>query len=441
MPASRRIQLAASLGLSLLLAALPAAAEDPGAPAPAAGQVSQGTQGRGPGPRRVDKIRVHGLIRTKEFVVRRELGFREGDVITQEMFDLAITRLWNTTIFARVQGHLEDEQGQTVCVLDLEDRWTLNPLIGYGAGGSAFFFRLGAADNNILGRFLEVQAQYQYFDGFHGGQIIVRDPRLLDERMELLVQAERLVRPRPGFSDQRTQIISEIAKQHWQDRMRFGFRVNAFMDRFLSPLDPPERFPAPTETLLLSPTFRVGRVDTVRLRQTGASLEVRPGLGLTTSDVTSQYVQMIGEAMGFAMVGERLNLAMRLRAGTVSRVPEHLQLYVGGLDLLRGFRDNHLRTNVYALENAEVRFVAFDSTWVALMPTVFADAVVSRNQVGVPRFDASAGAGLRVLVPKFVGTGLRADFATPLTQAASFEVTLGVYQFFDASSVAKIESF
>jgi outer membrane protein assembly factor BamA len=441
MPASRRKWLAASLGLSLLLAALPAAAQDPGAPAPATGQASQGTQDRWPGPRRVDKIRVLGLIRTQEYVVRRELGFREGDVITQEMFDLAITRLWNTTIFARVQGHLEDEQGQTVCVLELEDRWTLNPLIGYGAGGSAFFFRLGAADNNILGRFLEVQAQYQYFDGFHGGQIIVRDPRLLDERMELLVQAERLVRPRPGFSDQRTQIISEIAKQHWQDRMRFGFRVNAFMDRFLSPLDPPERFPAPTETLLLSPTFRIGRVDTVRLRQTGASLEVRPGLGLTTSDVTSQYVQMIGEAMGFAMVGERLNLAMRVRAGTVSRVPEHLQLYVGGLDLLRGFRDNHLRTNVYALENAEVRFVAFDSTWVALMPTVFADAVVSRNQVGVPRFDASAGAGLRVLVPKFVGTGLRADFATPLTQAASFEVNLGVYQFFDASSVAKIESF
>jgi hypothetical protein len=61
--------------------------------------------------------------------------------------------------------------------------------------------------------------------------------------------------------------------------------------------------------------------------------------------------------------------------------------------------------------------------------------------VGVPRFDASAGAGLRVLVPKFVGSGLRADFATPLTQAASFEVNLGVYQFFDASSVAKIESF
>lgn len=441
MAESRRNRLAASFGLSLLLATLPAAAQDSGAAAPIAGLAAQGSPERWPGPRRVDKIRVHGLIRTKEFVVRRELGFREGDVITQEVFDLAITRLWNTTIFSRVQGHFEDEQGQTVCVLDLEDRWTLNPLLGYGAGGSAFFFRLGAADNNILGRFLEVQAQYQYFDGFHGGQIIVRDPRLLDERMELLVQAERLVRPRPGFSDQRTQIISEVAKQHWQDRMRFGFRVNAFMDRFLSPLDPPERFPAPTETLLLSPTFRIGRVDTVRLRQTGASLEVRPGLGLTTSDVTSQYAQMIGEAMGFAMVGERLNLAMRVRAGTVSRVPEHLQLYVGGLDLLRGFRDNHLRTNVYALENAEVRFVAFDSTWVALMPTVFADAVVSRNQVGVPRFDASAGAGLRVLVPKFVGSGLRADFATPLTQAASFEVNLGVYQFFDASSVAKIESF
>ena len=150
-------------------------------------------------PVRVDAIRVDGLVRTHPSVVRRELGFVEGDVITADQYELAFTRLWNTTIFARVEGEVIVEEGRNVFVVRLEDRWTLNPLFSFGSGGDAVFFRLGAADNNIAGRFLEVLAQYENFDGFHGGQVRFRDPRLFGERLELLLQADRLVRPRPGF--------------------------------------------------------------------------------------------------------------------------------------------------------------------------------------------------------------------------------------------------
>ena len=100
----------------------------------------------------VDAIRIEGLIRTDEHVVRRELGFTEGDVVTREAFDLAVTRLWNTTIFARVEGDVVLENGRRVVVVRLEDRWTLNPLFRFGSGGDALFFRVGAADNNIAGR-------------------------------------------------------------------------------------------------------------------------------------------------------------------------------------------------------------------------------------------------------------------------------------------------
>ena len=164
-------------------------------------------------PAKVDAVIVNGLTRTKAFVVHRELGFAAGDTITHEQLDLAVTRLWNTTIFAHVKARVVRKQagGQVVAVFDLEDRWTLNPLLGYGAGGSAFYFRVGAADNNVAGRFLEAQAQYQYFDGFHGGQMILRDPRTFNRRIETTFQLERLVRPRPEFSDQRTLARVEMA--------------------------------------------------------------------------------------------------------------------------------------------------------------------------------------------------------------------------------------
>jgi hypothetical protein len=394
-------------------------------------------------PTRVDEIKIVGTVRTKDFVVRRELGFQEGDVITREQLDLAVARLWNTTIFAHVDASVE---GNTV-ILTLEDRWTLNPLLGYGYGGNAFYFRVGAADNNVAGRFLEIQAQYQYFDGFHGGQAIFHDPRLAGERIDLYVETERLVRPRPGFSDQRTQLQVEIARLFDRDRFRIGLRASGFADRFLAPLDGAPFFPDETDTLLLEPSFRVGRIDTVRLRLTGASVEVRPAVGFSAHD----YAGTTFESLAYAMFGARWNLAVRVRAANVTRVPAHLQLYAGGLDLVRGFPDNYVRTNAYGLANVELRFIAFDSTWVAFMPVAFTDVITARAPSGDPGAALSAGAGLRVLVPKFVGTGLRADIAFPLgsslravTEAeqsrfgpatrsvdlGSVQLSLGVYQFF-----------
>ncbi len=402
-------------------------------------------------PVRVDEIRVEGLVRTARYVVLRELGFREGDVVDKAAFDLAVTRLWNTTIFAHVEGDIVREGTRNVAVFRLEDRWTLNPLFRFGSGGDAFFFRLGAADNNVAGRFLELQAQYEYFNGFHGGQAIFRNPRLFGARLELAVQVDRLVRPRWGFSDQRTQAVVELGKLLEQDRLRVGVRASAFGNRFLPPLEGPRFYPDETVTVLFEPSLRVGRIDTVRIRQKGASVELRPGFAFTSSDVADTFASATLEALGFVMFGQRWNLAARLRASGISRVPPHLMIYAGGLDLLRGFPDNYVRTNALALANAELRFSAFDSTWIALVPTAFVDAAASRSPTGAPGTAVAVGAGLRVLVPKFVGTGLRVDLAvpvhasqravrepdqarfgpvTPEADVGSVQPSFGVFQFF-----------
>lgn len=402
-------------------------------------------------PLRVDEIRIEGLVRTEPFVVRDELGFTEGDVITRADLDLAVARLWNTTIFAHVLAEVSAAGPRHVLVVTLEDRFTLNPLFSFGSGGSATYVRVGASDNNIAGRFLEAKAQYENFSGFHGGQVVLHDPRLFRERLELFLTGERLTRPRPGFSDQRTSGVVEVQALARGDRLRVGGKVSIFADRYLPPLDPPPFTPPETTTALVEPSLRVGRVDTVRLRQTGASLEVRPGVGFVLGD--ARFATVTTEALGFAMLGERFNFAVRARVAATSDVREPLQVYAGGLDLVRGVPDNYIRARALALTNVELRAILFDSTWIALVPTVFTDAAVAKAPAGRVGSVFAVGAGLRVLVPKFVGTGLRLDAAVPLvadvedaavdarpnappappqphakTGALSFSV--GVYQFF-----------
>jgi hypothetical protein len=402
-------------------------------------------------PLRIDEIQIVGLVRTKPYVVRRELDFREGDVITRDQLALAVARLWNTAIFARVAGDVRRIEGKHVLVLTLEDRWTLTPLVGFQQGGDTFFFRVGAAEKNVGGHLVEAAALYEYFDGFHGGQALFWNPRMGDRRIDFLVQVDRLVRPRPGFSDQRTQTVLQLGALYWRDQLRVALRASAFANRFLEPLAGPRYFPASTETALLEPVFQIGRVDTVRVRQKGARLELRPGLGGTTSDEADVFTSMQGQVLAFALLGERWNIAGRLRAGNVSRVPAHLELYAGGLDLIRGFPDNFVRTRALALANAEVRFTAYDSTWLAIVPTAFVDVIAARAPAGGTGTALGAGAGVRLLVPRFIATGLRADLAVPLqatfrgvteaeqrrfgpvtppAEIGSLQPSVGVFQFF-----------
>lgn len=405
----------------------------------------------------VDAIRIEGPVRTRDFVIRRELGFQEGDSIDSSKIDLAVARLWNTTIFADVAVHLKatvDEAGhrRVTVIVHAIDRWTLNPLFSFGTGGGASFVRVGAFDNNLLGRFLEVWAQYENFDGFHGGQTLFREPRLADQRLELLIQAERLTRPRRGFSDQRTQAIVELARLTNGDRMRFALRARVAADRFLPPFDSPPYFPSPTETYSLEPSFRLGRVDLIRLRYQGVSLELKPVVGaIGSSDVADAYAGLTLEMLWFQMVGRRFNLAARVRGANISKVPPHLELWAGGLDLVRGFPDNFIRSRAITFGNVEARWLGFDSTWVAIMPVAFLDGVAAASPSGKTGVAVAGGAGVRILLPNLVAAGLRVDFAVPLysdvqqvrldeqsrfgpTSPAArpwtIQPSIGVYQFF-----------
>jgi hypothetical protein len=276
-----------------------------------------------------------------------------------------------------------------------------------------------------------VAVLYERFGSFNGGQVWWRNPRAFGTRLDLLVQADRLVRPRPGFVLARSRGRVDINALAWSDRLRYGVRVDAFADRFIEPSLGKPQLPDELEGCYVEPGVRVGRVDTVRLRMVGGSVEIRPGAGMTTLAQRDKYGQANLEARGFVMAASHWNFAARLTAGATTGVPAQLRYFLGGLDLIRGYPDNYIRTSKYAVGNVEVRFVAFDSKYIAFMPIVFTDAAVAESEAVSGAVGAwSAGVGLRALVPYFVNTGLRADLGFPLTGDDTPRPTIGVFQFF-----------
>jgi outer membrane protein assembly factor BamA len=381
-------------------------------------------------PVRIHRIEIRGLQGTSPEVVLQEVEWKEGATVTKEAWDLAVTRLWNTNLFDQVAGTIEQSDDENVAVFRLTEKFTINPLFRFASDGDVLWLQIGASDINVLGRFQEVAVLYERFGSFNGGQVWFRDPRAFGERIDLLLQADRLVRPRPGFVLARNRTRVEVSQFAYSDRLRYGLRVDGFVDRFLDPSQEFSQIPEDLTGVFVDPALRVGRIDTIRLRMQGASAELRPGIGFMTVD-RGRYQQVNFETLGFLMVGSRWNLAIRGTAGKTSDVPTQLRYFLGGLDVIRGYPDNYLRTHAYAAANAEVRFVAFDSKYVAFMPVVFADGAIAEAeaQSGV-RGALSAGTGLRVLIPYFVNTGVRADIAFPLYGGEKPRPALGVFQFF-----------
>ena len=349
-----------------------------------------------------------------------------------------------------MDGHIERDPatGRLTAVFDLEEVWTLNPLFSFAIGGNAAWVRAGASDTNVAGRFLELGAQYERFTQFNGYQAWARDPRFLGKRLDWIVLVERLVRPRPDYADRRLRVVTEVFGLWENDRLKVSGRAELNYDVLLpvrtgdgtddaaahdvSDADAPRNWATVLET-----GVRVGRLDTVRVRTTGATLELKTTWVATRLATFGGFAQSWLEALGHVMLGERWNLSGRVQAGVQGDAPDYNRFWLGGLQHIRGYVDNYARSDKFALLNLEARFTAYDSRWISFVAAAFVDGAVAHDPAGGVRQMVSTGAGLRGLLPWMVKTGLRVDMALPLVDArcphgASLcpGISIGVYQFF-----------
>ncbi|MCB5202140.1 outer membrane protein assembly factor BamA [Neorhizobium sp. T786] len=104
----------------------------------------------------VERIEVRGNTRTRDFVIRREFDFSEGDAFNQQMVSRAKRRLealgyFTTVNISTSQGSAAD---RVVVIVDVEDQPTGSFGIGagYSAGGDGLILEASIEEKNFLGR-------------------------------------------------------------------------------------------------------------------------------------------------------------------------------------------------------------------------------------------------------------------------------------------------
>jgi outer membrane protein insertion porin family len=129
----------------------------------------------------IERIDIHGNSRTRDYVIRREFDFGEGDAYNKTLIDRAEKRLKNLNYFKTVK--ITTKPGSTsdrvVLDVDAEDQATgdFNVAGGYSTV-DGWMVEVKVGDRNFYGTGDSVQASASYGQYAIGGSVSVTDPSL-----------------------------------------------------------------------------------------------------------------------------------------------------------------------------------------------------------------------------------------------------------------------
>jgi outer membrane protein insertion porin family len=134
----------------------------------------------------VERIVVRGNIRTRDYVIRRELDLEEGDAYNKVLIDRAERRLNNLGYFKRVR--FSNEPGSTpdrvVLNIDVEDQPTGAFSLGGGySTNDGFIGEVSVSETNFLGRGQYVRIATSVGQKSRGVEFSFTEPYFLDQRL------------------------------------------------------------------------------------------------------------------------------------------------------------------------------------------------------------------------------------------------------------------
>lgn len=403
----------------------------------------------------ISAITINGNKKTENSIIKRELNFKTGQLLSEESAQESLRKLKNLRIFEDVSMEYHQESDDTIHVhIHVSDQWTIIPIFKAGGGGGSTFYTVGAYDVNSFGKYIEVGAQYQVTNGQDGGILWFRNPRFMGHR--LLVGMDlwhlRLIQP---VHDENLDLLGTFnniknrihffAKKELPNSFfagaGFDYVIDEFDDVGLSEKElstnQENQFQIPSNAKhnFIELNFQAGELDYDRYMVEGfqANLDAR----ITSTKLLSDdnNIEVTLKNTYFWQFDNEQNIGINVVLGhTTSRLLQN-QFYMGGLQEVRGYVDRQLKGSDFWRSNIEYRVPSFRSRWLVLQHVAFTDfGEVSESfnhlfSVKSIKF-ASVGTGLRFISPKIYRFNARLDVARTFTGDRDFDVSFGLQQFF-----------
>ncbi len=393
-------------------------------------------------PHTVSSIEIHGNSRTSERLIRKELTFKEGDILRMEDLIASQKKLYDLTVFKTVNIQREDtetprERAKILVQVQEDPRLAVSYGLRYNSEEKLEGF--GQLDLiNILGRTRKGLFFFRQNKRQKDFRFSLKDPYLFGKKFNTLYSFFYTEETESVFkSDEMGLSIQQQLKMPLTSSLSYLFRINRIHTYELEPIGP-----FPFDIKLFLPEFQ-----TFWVRDTRASiLNAKQGSFLSMSLTYSpaflktdlKYLSFFGQYSLYFPLFRQLVWASNYRIGLADAFDQVLipsrRFFAGGANSIRGFeRDMVGPYNPFFQEptggealfivNQELRFPVFK--WLEGV-TFFDMGNVYENLGDFNPFDVrtSVGLGLRLNVPAIF---LRLDYGISLT-SREFEKK-GVFYF------------
>jgi outer membrane protein assembly complex protein YaeT len=377
----------------------------------------------------ISSIEFRGNQRTPEHVIRRELTFKEGDILRTGDLITSQRKLYNLMIFRIVNIRREDNEGERkrakILVEVQEDpRFSVSYGLRYNSEEKLEVF--GQLDLiNILDRGRNGLFFYRQNDRQKDFRFSIKDPYLFGKRFNTLYSFFYIEETESLFKSEEFGLtIQQQLKMPLSSSLSYLFRINQVHTYELEPIGP-----FPFDIKLFLPEFQTFLVRDTRTSMLNAKHGSFLSLSFTYSPeflkTDLKYISFFGQLSLYLPISPQVVWASNYRIGLADAFDQVLipsrRFFAGGANSIRGFERNMvgpydpffqapLGGAALFVVNQELRFPLFK--WLEGV-TFFDMGNVYENLTDFNPFDvrASIGLGLRLNIPAIF---LRLDYGINL---------------------------
>lgn len=397
----------------------------------------------------VTDFQFEGLKKTKETYLQRFLDNEVGNTFSLQKLEKNIQQLKNLNAVANAHFQLDTTKNGLKITYQIEEAFTIFPIINFGGVEGNVWFQLGFTDLNWLGKGMQLSAFYQNNDGRNNFSGYYRVPYINGSRWGASFSFLKWASREPLYFDE-----GEVLYNY--DNLSFGgtviyeldfnhnleFGGSYFIEDYEKSADQSIENPPGPEDLrqpktLIKLLHKLNRINYHYFYLFG--FENSTNLQTVYSFNDKSWFQIIlNDTRFFKRIGKKGNLASRLRLGLSTNndtpfapfvLDSHVNIRGAGNRIDRG-------TGVLVL-NVEYRHTVFDRKLFAGQIVGFSDTGTWRNPGGDltdllegENLRPFAGGGIRVIYKKAFDAVLRLDYGIDLTDAEERGFVLGFGQYF-----------
>mgnify|MGYP000938055716 CR=1 FL=1 len=379
---------------------------------------------------RISDVRVEGNTKTKEYVIRRQITVKPGELLNVNKLRDDQRRLVNLGIFESVDIKLDPDEAKTGYIVTYVVKEAKTGSAAFGAGWSSaegFIGYIEVAEDNFLGRQQRVNINWQFGGGQNSYELGFYDPWLDNQRTSLgLSLYNRTSRVDRNWDSESYQLIGEgdtpdkvrYSEQRKGGSVSVGRPLGANTQASLSlRIDAAKLVPLPAEgetqpVWAWAPgkdpsgetrSLTLSVVNDTRdyyMNPTSGSLKqvsVEMAGGILGGDYTFGKYQAAGSV--YREVFRNQVLALHVATGlSTGTLPPQEQYRIGGAESLRGYDYGEFYGDKMVLANAEYRFQIIKG----LQGVVFVDTGgtwLKGESMDLADLSTGAGAGVRIDTP------------------------------------------